>query len=32
MFVPRNDDEYRSVPALDAARPATIRTATFALG
>jgi hypothetical protein len=31
MFMPTQDD-YRSVPALDAGRPADLRTATFSLG
>jgi hypothetical protein len=32
MFVPAQDDQYRSVPALDASRSAQVSTATFALG
>jgi hypothetical protein len=32
MFVPTHVDDYRSAPALDAARPDEVRTATFALG
>jgi hypothetical protein len=32
MFVPQRQEEYRSIPALDAVRPEITRTATFALG